>query len=147
MLLPRTGETNSDLAVAFSNFKFSNFKFVTRASRRSNVCADPLVQSGRALHDLRPLRLSERQRRHGCTLCAAPPPGTRCLAVCLRRARTCGACWRVCVPFWLVGAAGGPCWHGGKGACVCLFGLLARVCAFLACGNSWWVFLAWRQGI
>jgi len=86
-LLPRTGETNSDLVVALSNFKFSNFKFVTRAS---NACADPLVQSGRALHDLRPLRLSERQRRHGWTLCAAPPPGTRCFAMSLRRARMCG---------------------------------------------------------
>jgi len=37
------------------------------------------------------------------------------------RARVCAclACWRVCVPCWLVGA------------CVCLFGLLARVSVFL----------------
>jgi len=64
------------------------------------------------------------------------------------RARVCAfwACWRVCVPFCLVGA------------CVCLFGLLeqlmglfgmearARVCAFLACWSTWWAFLALRQG-
>jgi len=25
------------------------------------------------------------------------------------------------VPFWPGGAVGGPFWHGGKGACVCLF--------------------------
>ena len=37
------------------------------------------------------------------------------------------------MPFWLVGAAGGPFWHERKGAWVCLFGLLARVCALLAC--------------
>ena len=53
---------------------------------------------------------------------------------------------RVCVPFGLVGLAGGPFWHGGKGACVCLFwlvgacvclfGLLARVCAFVVCCHS-----------
>ena len=63
------------------------------------------------------------------------------------RARMCAflACWsnwwaflawmegRVCVPVWPSGAAGGPFWHGGKGACVCLFGVLARVIAFLAC--------------
>jgi len=50
------------------------------------------------------------------------------------RARVCPllAGWRVCVPFWLVGA------------CVCLLGLLARVsgllapvCAFLTCWSSW----------
>ena len=51
----------------------------------------------------------------------------------------------MCVPFWPVGAGVGPCCHGGKDACVCLFGLLmqlvglvgmevsARVCAFLTC--------------
>jgi len=44
------------------------------------------------------------------------------------------AVWRVCVPFWLVGA------------CVCLFGWWARVCAFWACGSSWWAFLARREG-
>jgi len=68
----------------------SNFEQNLNASRHSNVCADPLVQAGRALHDLRPLRPSERQRRHGCTLSAAPPPGIRCFAMCLRRARMCG---------------------------------------------------------
>jgi len=51
----------------------------------------------------------------------------------------------VCMPFWPVDAVGGPCWHRGKGACVCLFGLLmqvmglvdmearARVYVFVAC--------------
>jgi len=39
----------------------------------------------------------------------------------------------VWVPFWLAGVAGGPFWHGGKGACGCLFGWVARVSAFLAC--------------
>ena len=49
------------------------------------------------------------------------------------------------MPFGPVDAVGGPFWHGGKGACVCLFGLLmllvglfgtearTRVCAFFAC--------------
>jgi len=49
------------------------------------------------------------------------------------------------MPFWPVDAVGGPFWHGGEGACVCLFGLLdqvvglvhtearTRVYAFLAC--------------
>jgi len=75
------------------------------------------------------------------------------------RARVCAflKCWislwsflarrqgRVCVPFWPVGATGGPFWHGWKGVCVCLFGRVvqlvglfgtearARVCAFLTC--------------
>ena len=54
------------------------------------------------------------------------------------RARVCAflGCWsrswvllarrkgRVCIPFWPVDAAGGPCWDGGKDACVYLFGLL-----------------------
>ena len=34
---------------------------------------------------------------------------------------------RVCVPFWPVGVAGGPFWQEGKGACVCLFGLLEQL--------------------
>ena len=66
---------------------------------------------------------------------------------------------RVCMPFWPVGAAGGPFWHGGNGVCVGLVGMeaRARVCAFLACWRvcvpfwlvgaaCWWALLAWRQG-
>ena len=53
----------------------------------------------------------------------------------------------VCVSYqvWPVGAAGGPFWHTGKDACVCLCGLLEQLaslfgteakesmCALLAC--------------
>jgi len=66
----------------------------------------------------------------------------------------------VCVSHqvWPVGAAGGPYWHGGKGACVRLFGRVVQMvglfdmevrtcaCAFLACWSSRWAFLARRQG-
>ena len=51
----------------------------------------------------------------------------------------------MCMSLWPVDAVGGPFWHGGEDACVCLLDLLmqlvglfgmearARVCAFLAC--------------
>jgi len=56
----------------------------------------------------------------------------------------------MCMPFWPVGAAGGPFWHGGNGAClfgrvvqqVGLFGTEARVCMPFwpggASGGSFW---------
>ena len=43
---------------------------------------------------------------------------------------------RVCVPFWPVGAGGGPCWHGDKGVCVCLFGLLIQLVGLFGTGQG-----------
>ena len=74
--------------------------------------------------------------RYGCTLCADAAlwypllGGAPCACAEPVRVHVCVCFFGrlmarrqgcVCVPFWPVGAAAGPCWHGDKDACVCLW--------------------------